>query len=32
MSNGFRERRRLIGRKAGAAVSSVPGKEKQNVW
>lgn len=27
MSNRFRERRRLIGRKAGAAVSSVPGKE-----
>lgn len=29
MSNWFRERRRLIGRKAGAAVSSVPGKESR---
>lgn len=29
MSNGFRERRRLIGRKAVAAVSSVPGKESR---
>ena len=29
MSNWFRERRHLIGRKAGVAVSSVPGKESR---